>query len=432
MKRPFLAALIFGVLVSAAFGLLHAFGLLTNVEMPVREFVVRRGTITSNLGEQWQHIMMSILAIGVSWMTLTTSRRGRLGWLVLALLIELVGFTWVCSLYHVFFQPLPSMFAVVLSFVVSERFFAIYSHSRSRTARVLLGDRLSSKQLQRVISGEIPFDAEPRLFETTAVVCDIANKFELAEEHDPAVFAETTEAFIRRATDHFLEAGAYVQAADGEGVVALFGFPGEQQDHADKAVRMTLGLVEAFRDFRIKNNGESPARCDVHVGVSSGTMIVAPLRDGSRPGLLTSGEPVELARRFCVANRFYGSKILIGPRTFELASKHVVARPIDFLSGVNSQERHEILNRSAWPRTRVRKASRAAIRFGTAWCFIEKSAGPKRIPNFKRRADLTGRKRTRLSSFICGDSRCSLCIWPKRQRLNSERFEKDRISNRPA
>jgi adenylate cyclase len=69
---------------------------------------------------------------------------------------------------------------------------------------------------------------------------------------------------------------------------------------------------------------------------------VAPFKNDDRPGLLTSGEPVELARRFCVANRFYGSRILIGPRTFELASKHIVARPIDFLSGVNSQERHEI------------------------------------------------------------------------------------------
>ena len=71
-------------------------------------------------------------------------------------------------------------------------------------------------------------------------------------------------------------------------------------------------------------------------------MIVAPLKDGQWPGLFTAGEPVELARRFCVANRFYGSHILIGPQTFELTSKTIVARPIDFLSGVNSQERHEI------------------------------------------------------------------------------------------
>ena len=49
---------------------------------------------------------------------------------------------------------------------------------------------------------------------------------------------------------------------------------------------------------------------------------------------LATGEPVELARRFCIANRFYGSRVLLGPRTFELASKILVARPIDFLSGV--------------------------------------------------------------------------------------------------
>jgi adenylate cyclase len=171
---------------------------------------------------------------------------------------------------------------------------------------------------------------------------DIANKYELADENDPAIYAETTEAFIHRATEHLLEAGAYIQAADGEGVVALFGFPDGGHDHADRAVRMSLGLVEAFRDFRVASNGEAPSKCDVHVGVSSGTMIAAPLKNGSQPGLLTTGEPVELARRFCVANRFYGSRVLIGPRTFELASKHVVARPIDFLSGVNSQERHEI------------------------------------------------------------------------------------------
>jgi adenylate cyclase len=58
--------------------------------------------------------------------------------------------------------------------------------------------------------------------------------------------------------------------------------------------------------------------------------------------MLATGEPVELARRFCIANRFYGSKVLLGPRTFELASKILVARPIDFLSGVDVRERHEI------------------------------------------------------------------------------------------
>src|SRR5665811_234171 len=97
----------------------------------------------------------------------------------------------VCSLYHVFFQPAPSIFAVVLAFVISERFFVIYSHSRSRVARLLLGDRLSKEQIQRVVAGDVAFETEARTFEATVVVCDIANKYELADENTPRIFAET-------------------------------------------------------------------------------------------------------------------------------------------------------------------------------------------------------------------------------------------------
>ena len=342
MKRSLIATLIIGFVAAGIIGVLHASGLLLRLERPIAEFISHHGGTTKLVGDKWQYLFVTVLSLGVAGFTLTSSRRGRVGWLVLALVIELLGFFWICLLYRVFFQPLPSIFAVVLAFVAAERSVAIATRSRSALAKSFFAGRLSKEQVDRVIAGELPLETEARTYEATAVICDIANKYDLAEESNPAAFAEATEKFIRRTTELFLEAGAYIEAADGEGVVAIFGFPDGNAGHADKAVRVTLGLVQAFHDSRQQNNGELFGNCDVHLGVSSGTMIVAPLKDGQRPGLLTSGEPVELARRFCVANRFYGSRILIGPRTFELTSKAIVARPIDFLSGVNSQERHEI------------------------------------------------------------------------------------------
>ena len=342
MKRSLVATLIIGFLVAGIIGALHASGLLLHLERPIAEFISHHGGTTKSVGDKWQYLFVALLSFGVAGLTLTSSRCGRVGWLVLALLIELLVFFRICLLYHVFFQPLPSIFAVVLAFIAAERSVAIATRSRSGLAKSFFAGRLSKEQVDRVIAGELPLETEARTYEATVVVCDIANKYDLAEDSNPAAFAETTEKFIRRTTELFLEAGGYIEAADGEGVVAIFGFPDGNAGHADKAVRVTLGLVQAFHDSRQQNNGELFGNCDVHLGISSGTMIVAPLKDGQRPGLLTSGEPVELARRFCVANRFYGSRILIGPRTFELTSKAIVARPIDFLSGVNSQERHEI------------------------------------------------------------------------------------------
>ncbi len=103
-----------------------------------------------------------------------------------------------------------------------------------------------------------------------------------------------------------------------------------------------MELTQAFVDANKSGKSEWPVSVGVNAGVSTGIMIMAPVRNNGSRNLLVTGEPVELARRLSIANRFYGSRVLLGPRTFELASKILVARPIDFLSGIEARERHEI------------------------------------------------------------------------------------------
>jgi adenylate cyclase len=185
-------------------------------------------------------------------------------------------------------------------------------------------------------------DSGARVCEVTAVVCDLANKHDMAEECEPAAFAEITERFIAHAIQALRADGAYIESAGGEGVVAIFGYPETDKQHAEKAVRKAMELTHSFAEANKSSKSDVLRNAGVHAGVSSGTMIMAPLKNNGQRNLLAAGEPVELARRFCIANRFYGSRILLGPRTFELASKILVARPIDFLSGVDVRERHEI------------------------------------------------------------------------------------------
>jgi class 3 adenylate cyclase len=306
MKRSLVSAILISLVLGVIVGVLHAANLLLRVETAVLAFLSHRTPGTTVIGPVWQYLIILLLGFTVSWLTLASPRRLRIGLLSLALILELAAATWVCSFYHIAFQPLPAITVVALAFVISERWAVMSRRSRSTLAASFFRGRLSKTQMSRMIEGEIPLETEARVHEVTVVVCDIANKYDLAEETDPADFAKTTEAFISRTTDLFLEADGYIQAADGEGVVAVFGFPDSRGDHADKAVRVTLGLIDSFNKTRQQNNGDLFGKCDVHMGVSSGTIIVAPLQEGERPGLLTTGEPVELARRFCVANRFYG------------------------------------------------------------------------------------------------------------------------------
>jgi class 3 adenylate cyclase len=360
MKRPLLSALILGLIVGGIVMGLHVSGWLLRPELAITDVLSRDGSANRLVGDKAQYAIVFALAIGVAWMTLATSRRGRMSWIVGILLVELIGVAWICSLYHIFFQLLPALAGVTLAYLAPIGFVAMLGYLEQRrlrppkpkpepkpeaipvTVATIAPAPVPEKPRARARRGDTAGEAVARACEVTAVVCDIANKHDIAEECEPAVFAQITEKFLAHATEAFRAAGAYIESAGGEGVVAIFGFPESDKEHAQKATRKAMALTQSFVISNKSGTSEPLSNTGVHCGVSSGTMIMAPVKNNGQRNMLATGEPVELARRFCIANRFYGSRVLLGPRTFELASKILVARPIDFLSGVDVRERHEI------------------------------------------------------------------------------------------
>ena len=255
--------------------------------------------------------------------------------------MELFGLAWVCSLYRVFFQPAPSVLAVVFAVLVAEGWSVFLRRNRSHLIRTLFADRVSNEQFRRLNDGRISFEAEPKTYDVSVVVCDIGNKLTFAEGGEPAAFTEATGKFIRETAARLVEEGAYLQAADGEGVVGVFGFPAPDPEHTQKAARVVLDLIKNSRE-RDEDKEKVASSGDIRAGISSGAIIAGALQESRRPLLLTSGEPIDLARRFCALNRFYGSRALMDTSTFDRVSEAVVARPIDFVSGLNSHDRLEV------------------------------------------------------------------------------------------
>ncbi|MEY2561819.1 MAG: adenylate cyclase [Verrucomicrobiota bacterium] len=365
MKRLHITALVLGLIAAAVVMGLHVSGLLMRPELAIKNLVSPEGTTARPVLDLVQYFLVFVLAVGVAWITLVTVRRGRLALIVALLVLELAAAAWVASLYHVYFQPLPAMAGAALGFLLPIGWIGIQGMLERRRLRpprepraprkapepmepaavpvpVPVVERPYEKPVPRARRGDSAINSAAKAYEVTAVVCDIANKHDLAEECEPAEFADITEKFIAHATEAFRAAGAYIESIGGEGVVAIFGYPESDKLHAEKATRKAMALTQSFAEANKKARSGALASAGVHAGVSSGTMIMAPLKSNGQRAMLATGEPVELARRFCIANRFYGSKVLLGPRTFELASKILVARPIDFLSGVDVRERHEI------------------------------------------------------------------------------------------
>ena len=341
MKRLLITTLVIGVGFAFAVGALHASKSLGGIENAGARLVSDYAGATRIVGEKWQYVFILLVALIVAWFSLSIVPRWRSRLLVGLLLVELFALSWVCSLYRVFFQPIPSVLALVLAFVVTEGWSAFLRRDRSHLVRTFFTDRLSRKEFRRVSDGTAPFDPHPKPYAVSVVVCDIGNKLAFAKDSEPAAFAEATAKFIRETTAHLIERGAYLHAADGEGVVAIFGFPVPNSGHAEQAVRVVLDINKNFRE-RHGDDEDTSGRRRICAGISSGTIVAGAIKDGERPLLLASGEAIDLARRFCALNHFYGSNALMDTATFDGVSDAIVARPIDFVNGLNSRDRLEI------------------------------------------------------------------------------------------
>src|SRR5207249_1830754 len=129
--------------------------------------------IKKNTGRT-QYVFVLLISLVVAWLSLSILPRWRSRLLVGLLLVELFALSWVCSLYRIFFQPIPSVLALVFAFAVAEGWSAFLRRDHSHLVRTFFADRLSRKEFRRISDGTDPFDPRPKPYEVSVVVCDIA------------------------------------------------------------------------------------------------------------------------------------------------------------------------------------------------------------------------------------------------------------------
>src|SRR5512141_1436155 len=248
MKRSLVTTLIIGVAVTLIVVALHATKVIAGFETVAAQLVTDYPGATRVVCEKWQYVFVLLIALGVAWLGVGKVPRWRAWLLVGLLLVELFGLAWVCSLYRVFFQPAPSVLALVFAVLAAEGWSAFLRRNRSHLIRTLFADRVSNEQFRRLSDGRISFGAEPKTYDVSVVVCDIGNKLTFAEGGEPAAFTETTGKFIRETAARLVQEGAYLQAADGGGVGGVFGLPAPDPEHAQKAARVVLDLSNNSRE----------------------------------------------------------------------------------------------------------------------------------------------------------------------------------------
>jgi adenylate cyclase len=147
--------------------------------------------------------------------------------------------------------------------------------------------------------------------EVTVMFLDIRSFTAFAEstpaEQVVAAINELFEQIVPIIHDH----GGRVDKFVGDGLLAVFGAPRRQPDHADQALAAALEICRTLH---------SSAGLEIGIGLNSGEVVAGNVGGAGRLEFSVIGDPVNVAARVQAATRQTGDAILLTGRTAELLS----------------------------------------------------------------------------------------------------------------
>jgi adenylate cyclase len=149
----------------------------------------------------------------------------------------------------------------------------------------------------------------------TVLFSDIRGFTTVTEKGNPEeLVAQLNEYFSRMVEIVFRHKGT-VDKFVGDMVMALFGAPLDDPDHAEHAVQAAIDMVRELGDLNKSWAARGMAQLDIGVGVNSGDMIAGNIGSSSIMSYTVIGDNVNLGSRLESLNKDYKTRIIMSDAT---------------------------------------------------------------------------------------------------------------------
>jgi adenylate cyclase len=160
---------------------------------------------------------------------------------------------------------------------------------------------------------------------------DVAGFTTISERLEPEELVLLLNQYLSAMTEIIRLHRGNVNKYLGDGIMALFGAPLGEVNHASLACYAALDSQAELARLREAWKQQGLPEISARVGINSGFCIVGNMGSQSRLEYTVMGDCVNLASRLEGANKYYDTAILLGARTAELAKDDIEAREVDLL-----------------------------------------------------------------------------------------------------
>jgi adenylate cyclase len=230
-------------------------------------------------------------------------------------------------------QSVPPLLAGGLALAGALRYRVGREEERSREIRRTFEHFVAKPVVEQMLRrpGDVQLGGERR--EITVLFSDIRGFTNLSEKRQPQEVMTLLNEYFTPMTQSVLDAGGTLDKFMGDAVMALFGAPLDQPDHAHWACRAALAmrrdLVRLNAGWQARGTLGPGQKIGIGIGLNSGPVAVGNVGSNQVFGYTAIGDNVNLGSRLEGLNKKYGTEAIVSEATAQAARSVFLFRELD-------------------------------------------------------------------------------------------------------
>jgi adenylate cyclase len=282
--------------------------------------------------------------------------------------------TWTCGATFAFTRslalPLTEPFlAGLVSMVAITAYRLVVTDKGERLLRSSFALYLAPQVIDKMLASKKPPVLGGETRDVTVFFSDLAGFASISEKMTPAELVAFMNEYLSAMTDIIESKGGYVDKYIGDSIVAVFGAPADDSDHASNAAHAALGCRVRLDELNQTSAAFQGYNVAHRMGLNSGPALVGNIGSRRRFNYSVMSDAVNVASRLEGANKFYGTTIAASEMTVALTGSAFAWRELDAIrvKGRSTPVRFYELLAEAGQETPQQARSAAAYAEGLAY-----------------------------------------------------------------
>ncbi len=217
------------------------------------------------------------------------------------------------------------------------RFFT--EERRARDIRKMFSSYVSKRIVDELIRDPSKAKLGGDRKEITVLFSDIRGFTSFSEKHQPEEVVSLLNEYLGAMTNIVFEYEGTLDKFVGDAIMALWGAPVGQPDHAERACRCALAMIAKLKQLQAKWTAEGRYAIDIGIGINTGDMVVGNMgAEGKKMDYTVIGDNVNLGARLESLTRQYNNHIIISEFTYNKVKDIIVVNELGAVTVKGKQQ----------------------------------------------------------------------------------------------